>query len=142
MAQHTPHMPRMSSNEAPQWDGRGSTLRQYIWQVERLMEVCKITVDADKVNWLITYLPGPDYREEWLTFATAVNQDYDSFIARLKEEYPETVAYEQGSVRRLKALCKEYRGVHYDEEERLLAFKRRFTTEAAKCLKTPALVSN
>ncbi|KAF5345256.1 hypothetical protein D9756_011427 [Leucocoprinus leucothites] len=139
---NTPNMPRMLSNEAPAWDGKGNSLRQYIWHVERLLSFCKITDPKEKIDWLITYLPSPEHREEWLGFASIAGDDYEAFKAKIHEEYPETVSYEQGSVKRLRAICQEYKGTTMDDEGRLLAFKRRFITEATKCLKVPPLVSN
>lgn len=134
-------MPRMLSNEAPHWDGRGETLRKYIWQVEKLLATCGITESKEMLDWLLTYV-DLDVREEWIEFQEAKDGEYEKFKERLRKEFPETISSERGSVRKIKTICKEYAGIEQNEEGELLSFKRKFLAEANKCLREPAVISN
>ncbi|KAF7771734.1 hypothetical protein Agabi119p4_6045 [Agaricus bisporus var. burnettii] len=134
-------MPRFLSSEAPTWDGRGKSLPNYIWQLERLFEMCKITEPADKIRWLITYL-DKDVREQWTLFPEFATNNYAGLVARLKKEYPEAQEAERGSLKRIKTICKEYSSIEMNDSESFLAFKRAFKYEATKLLKEPAVVSN
>ncbi|KAF9440016.1 hypothetical protein P691DRAFT_688997 [Macrolepiota fuliginosa MF-IS2] len=136
-----PSMPRMLSSEAPSWDGRAATLRNFLWQVNRLLEMCKITDAVEKLSWLVTYV-SIDVREEWMGFAEYIAGDYDAFQTKLAKEFPESQNAQRGSIKQLKKVCKEYKDVDIEEQDRLMCFKRAFQCEANKCLKAPALVSN
>lgn len=136
-----PDMPSPMSSSAPTWDGRSESLRDFLWRLERTLEVSKITDDGEKLKWAVSYVE-PTTRDEWITFSEYTTTDWKGFLERLRTEYPELVAEEQGSVARLRALNREYRHISIDDEERLLAFKRKFTVMATKCLTKPALVTN
>lgn len=136
-----PDMPSPMSSSAPTWDGRSESLRDFLWRLERALEVSKITDDGEKLKWAVSYVE-PTTRDEWITFSEYTTPDWKGFLERLRTEYPELVAEEQGSVARLRALNREYRHISIDDEERLLAFKRKFTVMAGKCLTKPALVTN
>jgi hypothetical protein len=137
-------MPRPLSNEAPRWDGRDADgLREFIYQLERLFETCKINDDKDKLKWAVSYL-NSQTRIEWMGFPEFSDPQatWAGFLERLKKEYPELVTSEQGSVRALNRICDQYRPISLGSEDQLLAFKRRFTIEANKCLKDPPIISN
>lgn len=134
-------MPRFLASDAPTWDGRGRSLLTYIWQLERLLEMCKITDQADKLKWLVTYIDR-DTREIWVQFDEYLIRDYNGMISRLKREYPDAHEAERGSLKRLKIICKEFRNIEQAEQDRFLEYKRAFKLESDKLLKPPAAVTN
>lgn len=144
MSQKSERMPRPLSSEAPRWDGRDAdSLREFLYQLEILFDTCNVTSYADQMKYALSYLTMPT-RVEWMGFPeySAPNMTWEKFKERLKKEYPELVISEQGSLRELNRICDQYRPIMLGEEDRLLAFKRRFTIEANKCTKDPAIISN
>jgi hypothetical protein len=137
-------MPGPMANGAPSWDGQVTKLRDFLWHLDRLFALSNITGDLEKVQWAVSYV-SPSIRDEWTSFEEYITPNWKTFNQRLKREYPEIVAEEQGSVTGLELLERQYQHISIYDEDRLLAFKRKFSAMAKKCVDNaiaPAIVTN
>jgi len=137
----TLHMPLALSPSAPRWDSQARNLRTYIRLVERMLAATEIIDKQQKIRWLTEYV-DPDINNQWTSFEEYIRGDWDSFMGRLKSEYPEITTEEQGSMDQLRQLCRETPEIGLAKEERLLDFKRKFFFIAQKYLKPPAITGN
>ncbi|KXN86460.1 hypothetical protein AN958_10063, partial [Leucoagaricus sp. SymC.cos] len=116
MPSSTPHMPVPFASGMPQWDGSACTLRDYLWHLEHLLEMAKVTDDAEQLKWAVAYVDA-NIQDQWMNLTEYKENKWKEFREWLVEEYPELVA---------------------EQEE----FKREFMAVADKCLALPALVHN
>jgi len=136
-----PHMPMALSPSAPQWNGQARSLRTYIRLVERMLVTTEITDEAQKLRWLTEYI-DLDINDQWTSFEEYAQGNWDDFLSRLRIEYPEITNEEQGSMDKLRWLCREITEIGLAKEERLLDFKWKFLFIVQKCLKPPAITGN
>jgi hypothetical protein len=125
---------------ALKWDGEVENLTDFIWRIDHTCELVRLSDEAKKMKWALAYVPH-DVRMEWLAIPESQG-DWRDFKEKLKEEYPELVEKETGSVGAMRELCSRFRSIGISKQSRLLAFRRKFQVLADKCLKAPALMSN
>jgi len=135
------NMPTSLSPSASKWDRQSKTLRNFLRIIEQLFRVTEITDNRQKLNWLTSYADA-DIADLWSSFPEYEAGSWTSFLERLKIEYLELTSGEQGTMKQLRKLCREYQEISMLEEERLMSFKRRFIFVAQKCLKPPAVTGN
>jgi hypothetical protein len=135
-------MPNPGAADAPSWDGGNpDLLREFLYKIKRLYKLCNIATDAEKIEWVLDYV-SLEVRDDWSTWDEVITPSWDDFEKRLKEEYPETIEVEHGTMQRLRKLCQEYRGLAIDDMATFKQFKRKFVAEAKKLLVPPAIVTN
>jgi hypothetical protein len=136
-----PHMPALFSQGAPKWEGEIDKLGDFIWHLERQFEVSSITDGPNKLKWILSYV-NKSVRDEWISFKEYEDKNWEEFMKWLKEEYPELVIEEKGSVAKLKAICRRFRHIGLLDQEDFSSFCRQFQSQANKCLALPSIISN
>ncbi|KXN86856.1 hypothetical protein AN958_09436 [Leucoagaricus sp. SymC.cos] len=134
-------MPVPFTSSTPQWDSSAHTLRDYLWHLEHLLKMAKVTNDAEQLKWAVAYV-NANIQDQWMNLTEYKDNKWKEFRERLVEEYPELVAEQEGSVNSLRLLCLRFDGITIHQLSRLLEFKREFMAVADKCLAPPALVHN
>ncbi|KAF9440208.1 hypothetical protein P691DRAFT_630802, partial [Macrolepiota fuliginosa MF-IS2] len=131
-------MPMPYANGSPSWDGRESTLADFLWRLNHHLKASEITGDLEKLEWLVNYV-SPEVRMDWIQWPEYRTPDWDGFIAKLEKEYPKMHDDRLWGVQALRDLCSEYNGLSLHDVDEFNIFKRKFMTIAERCMKDPAL---
>ncbi|KAJ7321547.1 hypothetical protein DFH08DRAFT_969918 [Mycena albidolilacea] len=117
-------------------------LRDFIEQVDDIIELAKITDDDEKKKLLTSYLPVKK-RETWRELTEyAAGTSYVNFKKAVLKVYPEVQENLDGTLEELEELCAENRNIRRSEEGRLTRFGMRFRALVKKLSKAPAIILN
>ena len=131
------------TRDAPRFSAsRPEELRRFLRQMEDLWADAGIDDDDKKKASLGKYA---DYEseEEWAAFTTyGTGYSWDDFKRELFENYPEAAEAQRGTPQRIRQICRDTKEINLGDLQALVAFRRRFMTEAKKLLVPPAVMSN
>ena len=131
------------TRDAPRFSAKKpEELRRFLRQMEDLWADAGIQ-DAEKKKESLGKYADYESEEEWAAFTSyGSGYTWDKFKTELFENYPEAAEAHRGTPQRLRQICEETREIHLGDLQSLVAFRRRFMTEAKKLLKPPAVMSN
>ncbi|KAJ7346439.1 hypothetical protein DFH08DRAFT_961858 [Mycena albidolilacea] len=117
-------------------------LRDFIEQVDDIIELAKIADDDEKKKLLTSYLPVKK-RETWRELTEyAAGTSYVNFKKAVLKVYPEVQENLDGTLEELEELCAENRNIRRSEEGKLTRFGMRFRALVKKLSKAPAIILN
>ncbi|KAJ7450528.1 hypothetical protein FB451DRAFT_1410232 [Mycena latifolia] len=117
-------------------------LRDFIEQVNDIIELAQITDDDEQKRLLTSYLPVRK-RETWRglpEYATGVS--YTDFKKAVLKVYPEVQEDLDGTLEELEELCAENRNIRRTDEGKLTRFGMRFRALVKKLSRAPAIILN
>jgi hypothetical protein len=143
MAKTDTDMPLPGTRDAPGSRGeiKASNLRRFLEAAETLFKNCKITDEQEKKKWLGRY--ADELTEEaWESLDTYdPPATYEAHKEAILDSYWGTKNKDQGSVRRLNDLIRDFRGLKETDQEDVYTFLRSFRMIMKKLLKDK-LVTN
>jgi TolA-binding protein len=109
--------------------------------MEDLYKKYGVTDDEERIQNLGKYADA-NSEVEWQYLKSYEEKNWDKFKKELINSYPQAADQERGSLKKLKRLCKENRGIDQTDLVELKSLVRRFVAEVSKLQKEPALLSN
>ncbi|KAJ7307925.1 hypothetical protein DFH08DRAFT_975311 [Mycena albidolilacea] len=117
-------------------------LRDFIEQVDDIIELANINDDEEKKKLLTSYLPSKK-RDIWRMLTEyAAGPSYKDYKRAVMNAYPEVQEDLDGTLEELESLCKENKNIKRAEEGRLKRFGMRFRALVKKLTKEPAIILN
>ncbi|KAG2346997.1 hypothetical protein BDR05DRAFT_859802, partial [Suillus weaverae] len=117
-------MPVHGSERAPKFDGKVSSLLEFLNQYEVLADDGGLQ-GQDCIKQLLRYLPS-DERELWSGLTEAKTSDFDTFVAEVKVMYPGCEGDRCYTFSDLQAITRKYTSMPMPSVEELSTYYRTF----------------
>lgn len=144
MARTPAEMPRPQGRDAPSFHrNTPENLNRYLAGMEDLFRDFSVTDDQAKKRYLGRYADATT-EEEWSAMDTFANTStYAEHKTEILSTYPEAHLANEGTLARLKKICREFKSTSATDIQEVHNLRRRFNAESKKLLgATPAVVSN
>ncbi|KAF9472291.1 hypothetical protein BDN70DRAFT_767576, partial [Pholiota conissans] len=80
-------MPEPGSRKSPTWSGEPKERLEFFENVEEKAQIAELAI-ADRVKWVVKYLPSKEKRDFWKTLEGYSPADYTVFKKSVLEAYP------------------------------------------------------
>ena len=137
------YMPQPDCREAPKFkNDEPSGLIRFLERMEELWKECSINDDRIKVKTVGRYA-DPQSESEWKALTHFENGTWNEFKTELISSYPEAIDQVEGSLPRLREVCRANPRIGVRDEAPLKKLKREFMAQATRLLLIkPPIISN